>query len=246
MRCIWSRHMFSSLTQTPCSDWQLHMPFSTSGLSHSRLSSSIYTTSKEAYPASHSSASSLALSSPTLPTCSISSSTSGPSLPVSTSMCHLRSTSDCPALQASSSLSPYSCSAGLRDRACTGSSRLSVLVCICQASTCFSRARSSTCLSRTRNTQLAYSPVTTSSGHPLRPPSRKYQQLWRIMSISQVRILLTRKNFCRLFGRAFFHRLGLGGGSSLLAGLAILMLPAMWSLFFWGAKLRAMSKYTQK
>jgi DHA1 family multidrug resistance protein-like MFS transporter len=47
-----------------------------------------------------------------------------------------------------------------------------------------------------------------------------------------------------LFGRTFFNHLGLGGGNSLLAGLSILMIPAMWGLFLYGHKLRAMSKYT--
>jgi DHA1 family multidrug resistance protein-like MFS transporter len=35
-----------------------------------------------------------------------------------------------------------------------------------------------------------------------------------------------------LFGADFFHsRLGLGGGSSLLAGISILMIPALWVRF---------------
>lgn len=46
-----------------------------------------------------------------------------------------------------------------------------------------------------------------------------------------------------LFGRAFFHKLGLGGGSSFLAGIAILMIPALWVLMRKGAELRARSKF---
>lgn len=46
-----------------------------------------------------------------------------------------------------------------------------------------------------------------------------------------------------LFGRPFFRRLGLGGGSSFLAGLAILMIPALYALIKHGAALRARSKY---
>ena len=46
-----------------------------------------------------------------------------------------------------------------------------------------------------------------------------------------------------LFGRPFFNNLGLGPGSSLLAGLSIIMIPALWALMKYGARLRAMSKY---
>jgi DHA1 family multidrug resistance protein-like MFS transporter len=46
-----------------------------------------------------------------------------------------------------------------------------------------------------------------------------------------------------LFGRAFFHNLGIGGGSSLLAGLSIVMLPALWALIIYGKRLRSMSKF---
>lgn len=46
-----------------------------------------------------------------------------------------------------------------------------------------------------------------------------------------------------LLGRPFFHQLGLGWGSTLLAGLAILMIPALYALIKNGAKLRARSKY---
>lgn len=48
-----------------------------------------------------------------------------------------------------------------------------------------------------------------------------------------------------LFGRAFFNNVGIGAGSSLLAGLAITMIPALWALMRWGKRLRAMSKYAQ-
>ncbi|ORY73242.1 putative caffeine resistance protein [Leucosporidium creatinivorum] len=47
-----------------------------------------------------------------------------------------------------------------------------------------------------------------------------------------------------LFGAAFFKRLGLGGGSSLLAGLNILMIPLLMLLIKYGARLRAQSKWT--
>ncbi|KAG9005773.1 hypothetical protein FRB94_001185 [Tulasnella sp. JGI-2019a] len=46
-----------------------------------------------------------------------------------------------------------------------------------------------------------------------------------------------------LFGRPFFHHLGIGGGCSLLAGLSALMIPALWLLILRGPQLRAMSKY---
>ena len=48
-----------------------------------------------------------------------------------------------------------------------------------------------------------------------------------------------------LFGRAFFHKLGLGGGSSLLAGLSILMIPLYYvssSLQTCGCSLTLMSR----
>lgn len=48
-----------------------------------------------------------------------------------------------------------------------------------------------------------------------------------------------------LFGRAFFTRLGLGGGSSLLAGLSILMIPLLYALMKYGGKLRQRSKWTE-
>jgi len=46
-----------------------------------------------------------------------------------------------------------------------------------------------------------------------------------------------------LFGRPFFNNLGLGPGSSLLAGLALLMIPSLYVLLRTGARLRAHSKY---
>ncbi|KAG9005774.1 hypothetical protein FRB94_001186 [Tulasnella sp. JGI-2019a] len=46
-----------------------------------------------------------------------------------------------------------------------------------------------------------------------------------------------------LFGRPFFKHLGVGGGSSLLAGLSALMIPALWLLIRRGPQLRAMSRY---
>lgn len=46
-----------------------------------------------------------------------------------------------------------------------------------------------------------------------------------------------------LFAHAFFDKLGVGGGSSLLAGLSIIMIPPLFALYKYGAKLRAMSKY---
>lgn len=46
-----------------------------------------------------------------------------------------------------------------------------------------------------------------------------------------------------LFGRPFFINLGIGGGSSLLAGLSIVMIPALALLVKYGGKLRSMSKY---
>ncbi|KAI5481913.1 MFS transporter, DHA1 family, multidrug resistance protein [Pseudohyphozyma bogoriensis] len=51
-------------------------------------------------------------------------------------------------------------------------------------------------------------------------------------------------SFFPLFGRAFFDHLGLGGGSSLLAGLSILMIPVLYALMKFGARLRARSKWT--
>ncbi|ORY74325.1 putative caffeine resistance protein [Leucosporidium creatinivorum] len=46
-----------------------------------------------------------------------------------------------------------------------------------------------------------------------------------------------------LFGVAFFHRLGLGGASTLLAALSILMIPLLYLLIKYGAVLRARSAF---
>ncbi|KAL8291587.1 hypothetical protein RQP46_002565 [Phenoliferia psychrophenolica] len=51
-------------------------------------------------------------------------------------------------------------------------------------------------------------------------------------------------SFFPLFGRAFFTKLGLGGGSSLLAGISILMIPLLYLLIKSGASLRQKSKWT--
>ncbi|KAM0752445.1 putative caffeine resistance protein [Meredithblackwellia eburnea MCA 4105] len=55
----------------------------------------------------------------------------------------------------------------------------------------------------------------------------------------------TLASFFPLFGRALFVRLGLGGGSSLLAGLSVLMIPLLYLLFRYGAALRQRSKFTE-
>jgi DHA1 family multidrug resistance protein-like MFS transporter len=49
--------------------------------------------------------------------------------------------------------------------------------------------------------------------------------------------------FFPLFGHHFFTVLGLGGGSSLLAGLNILMILPLWILLKYGKKLRQRSKW---
>ncbi|KIK66812.1 hypothetical protein GYMLUDRAFT_192782 [Collybiopsis luxurians FD-317 M1] len=48
-----------------------------------------------------------------------------------------------------------------------------------------------------------------------------------------------------LFGRTFFVNLGLGPGSSLLAGLSLGLMPVFWSLMKWGHVLRRRSKYAE-
>lgn len=48
-----------------------------------------------------------------------------------------------------------------------------------------------------------------------------------------------------LFGRAYFNGLGIGPGSSLLAGVAALMLPLLWALMRFGSRLRRKSSYAQ-
>lgn len=46
-----------------------------------------------------------------------------------------------------------------------------------------------------------------------------------------------------LFGRSLFETLTIGGGSSLLAGLSALMIPPLFLLYKYGAKLRQRSKF---
>jgi len=46
-----------------------------------------------------------------------------------------------------------------------------------------------------------------------------------------------------VFGRAFYNRLGIGGGCSLLAGITIIMIPFSYALVKKGAYLRSRSKY---
>jgi DHA1 family multidrug resistance protein-like MFS transporter len=46
-----------------------------------------------------------------------------------------------------------------------------------------------------------------------------------------------------LFGHALFVNLGLGPGCTLLAGLSIIMIPPLYLLYRYGAKLRVKSKY---
>jgi DHA1 family multidrug resistance protein-like MFS transporter len=48
---------------------------------------------------------------------------------------------------------------------------------------------------------------------------------------------------CVEFSRPMFINLGIGGGNSLLAGLAILGVAGMFLLWLYGAKLRAKSKF---
>ncbi|KAJ6620281.1 major facilitator superfamily domain-containing protein [Mycena sp. CBHHK59/15] len=49
-----------------------------------------------------------------------------------------------------------------------------------------------------------------------------------------------------LFGRAFFHNLGLGPGSALLAGVSLVLMVIFWLLFKYGHILRARSKYAHR
>ncbi|KAK0473857.1 hypothetical protein IW261DRAFT_658008 [Armillaria novae-zelandiae] len=46
-----------------------------------------------------------------------------------------------------------------------------------------------------------------------------------------------------LFGHAFFVNLGLGPGSTLLAGISFLLMPVFWSLWKWGHVLWRRSVY---
>lgn len=48
-----------------------------------------------------------------------------------------------------------------------------------------------------------------------------------------------------LFGKDFFNGLGIGPGSTLLAGVAALMLPLLWALMRYGSRLRAKSNYAE-
>ncbi|GAA6005794.1 hypothetical protein JCM11491_004013 [Sporobolomyces phaffii] len=48
-----------------------------------------------------------------------------------------------------------------------------------------------------------------------------------------------------LFGAKFFNTLGLGGGSSLLAGISILMIPVLFAIMKNGARLRARSSFAE-
>ncbi|GAA6063232.1 hypothetical protein JCM10212_005839 [Sporobolomyces blumeae] len=48
-----------------------------------------------------------------------------------------------------------------------------------------------------------------------------------------------------LFGTKFFGALGLGGGSSLLAGVSILMIPVLYTIMKMGATLRARSRFAE-
>ncbi|GAA6031821.1 hypothetical protein JCM8097_002007 [Rhodosporidiobolus ruineniae] len=82
-----------------------------------------------------------------------------------------------------------------------------------------------------------------------------FQSILMYISISYPRYaasLLAGNDFARsvvasvfpLFGASMFKRLGLGGGSSLLAGLAILMIPGLWAIMHYGHRLRARSQFT--
>jgi DHA1 family multidrug resistance protein-like MFS transporter len=63
--------------------------------------------------------------------------------------------------------------------------------------------------------------------------------------------LFAGNDFCRsafafgsvLYGRAMYVNLGVGKGVSLLAGLSVLGIIGMFLLYFYGAKLRARSKF---
>ncbi|KAH9477538.1 Caffeine resistance protein 5 [Psilocybe cubensis] len=46
-----------------------------------------------------------------------------------------------------------------------------------------------------------------------------------------------------LFGTPLYHRLTIGGGCSMLAGLSIALIPGLWILYKYGDRLRARSKY---
>lgn len=42
----------------------------------------------------------------------------------------------------------------------------------------------------------------------------------------------------------FRSRMGIDGGISFLAGLTVLGIPGLWAIWWWGAKLRAKSRFT--
>lgn len=46
-----------------------------------------------------------------------------------------------------------------------------------------------------------------------------------------------------LFAHPLYHNLGFAKGTSLLGGLSVIGIVGMWTLFFYGAKLRALSKF---
>ena len=46
-----------------------------------------------------------------------------------------------------------------------------------------------------------------------------------------------------LFGRPLFMNLGIGRGTSVLGGLSVIGIVGIWLLYFYGARLRAMSKF---
>lgn len=46
-----------------------------------------------------------------------------------------------------------------------------------------------------------------------------------------------------LFGRPMYNNLGVGKGTSLLGGLSVIGIVGMYALYFFGAKLRARSKF---
>ncbi|GJN87518.1 hypothetical protein Rhopal_000469-T1 [Rhodotorula paludigena] len=48
-----------------------------------------------------------------------------------------------------------------------------------------------------------------------------------------------------LFGTKYFRALGIGGGSSLLAGVSILMIPLLYAIMKYGDRLRARSRFAQ-
>jgi hypothetical protein len=41
-----------------------------------------------------------------------------------------------------------------------------------------------------------------------------------------------------------YQKLGIGGASSLLGGIAVLLMPVPWAFFRYGERIRRLSKYT--